>query len=780
MAKKRRSIEPEERDEFVQKVIKRYDDDLADRADWSAARLQRYAKLRGWLEPKAYPWPDASNQHVPMLMSNSLRTQDTLHNAVLSTRPVMSAIAVNKADADKGTHIDELHDFQLFVEQNGEEKVGDLICNFVDDGKFIAFLPWITDTRETVETKPIPSVPPDMPTAHHYEQHIKSWFPDGVAEAVTEDHYRITWIDDRYKKHQAEVEFFCDEENRYFALVTKDAKIFDGPCLIPKNLEDVVVPSRAENLQPPSPSNPNGADHVCMVDYPSWDEVNRLYRNGYYDLLSEDDHELIEDYTERGAGATEGTRANSPEEHKVQRDALAGQQYGNAETVSKTLTRLTYFGRWDLDGDGFEEEIVARILLEPRKLCRVRLLQEEFPTPTPRRPFAEGTFIPVPGQFYGISLLELLEHLHDITKIILDQMIDKHTLSNIPWGLYRSASGVRPENITMAPGTLYPVSNPQQDIAFPALPQQDQSVAMNLIALLQQWAERQSMQGMLQFGGVPQGKSSALRTSTNMMSVLQQGDARPERILRRFFRGLSEIYQQMHELNQAFLQPNKQYRVMGVVQPGEDPYRSIEHPSMIAGQFQFDFRANALNTNKALTSQILSELMPMVVNGLTMQLGITNPEKIYNLIRDAIQSRGQDFNKYIVAPPEANTPKLTAEDAMGQMMQGILPQGKPVEGAKQHLQTLQQFAQTDPRYMELLRTEPAFQMIFQTYVQQVQQQLVQEQSMAMMAQQFAGAFGGGGGTGGPEGMVQPGADEMSMQGPGQVNDESLPGAKGMM
>jgi hypothetical protein len=303
---------------------------------------------------------------------------------------------------------------------------------------------------------------------------------------------------------------------------------------------------------------------------------------------------------------------------------------------------------------------------------------------------------------------------------------------------------------------------------------------MNLIALLQQWAERQSMQGMLQFGGVPQGKASALRTSTNMMSVLQQGDARPERILRRFFRGLSEIYQQMHELNQAFLQPNKQYRVMGVVQPGEDPYRSIEHPSMIAGQFQFDFRANALNTNKAVTSQILSELMPMVVNGLTMQLGITNPEKIYNLIRDAIQSRGQDFNKYIVAPPEANTPSLTAEDAMGQMMQGILPQGKPAEGAKQHLQTLQRFAQTDPRYMELLRTEPAFQMIFQTYVQQVQQQLVQEQSMAMMAQQFAGAFGGGGGTGGPEGMVQPGADEMSMQGAGQVNDESLPGAKGMV
>lgn len=725
-------------------------------------------------------WCGNSNQHVPMLMSNSLRTQDTLHNAVLGTRPVMSAIAVNKADAEKGTHIDELHDFQLFVEQNGEEKIGDLICNFVDDGKFVAFLPWITDARETVETKAVPSAPDGSPLNALYEAQIKQWFPEGVAQPAGEDKYRVTWIDDRYKKHQAEVEFYCDDDNRYFALVTQTRVVFDGPCLIPKNLEDIIVPSRAGNLQPPSPSNPNGADHVCMIDYPSWDEVHRLYKRGYYDLLDADDHETIESYTKRGAGATEGQRANSPEEHKVQRDALAGMQYGNAETVSKTLTRLTYFGRFDLDGDGFEEEIVARILLEPKKLCRVRLLQEEFPTPTPRRPFAEGTFIPVPDQFYGIGLLELLEHLHDLTKVLLDQMIDKHTLSNVPWGLYRSASGVRPENIRMAPGTLYPVSNPQQDIAFPSLPQQDQAMALNLIALVQQWAEKQSMQGMLQFGGVPQGKASALRTSTNMMSVLQQGDARPERILRRFFRGLAEIYQQMHELNQAFLQPNKQYRVMGVVQPGEDPYRSIQSPSQISGQFQFDFRANALNTNKAVTSQILSELMPMVVNGLTLQMGITNPEKIYNLIRDAIQSRGQDYNKYIVAPPEANIPKITAEDAMGQMVQGVLPQGKPAEGAQVHLQTLQRFAQQDPRYYELLQSEPAFQMIFQTYVRQVQQQMAQEQAMAMMAQQFAGAFGGGGGQPGPEGAVQPGADEMAMQGMGQVNDESLPGAKGMM
>jgi len=783
MAKTRRSLKPDDVEQFVQEVIGHYDDDLQDRADWSEARLQRYAKLRGWLQPKSYPWPDASNQHVPMLMSNSLRMQDTLHNAVLSTRPVISAIAINKADAEKSEHIDRLHDYQLFVEQNGEEKLGDLICNFVDEGKFIAFIPWISDAREVVETKTLDSAPGEMDPSIFYEEAMRGWFPkEAVIEAANAqaDHYYVTWIDERGKKFQAEVEFYCDDEKRYYGLITTERKIFDGPCLIPKNLEDIIVPSRAENLQPPSPSNPNGADHVIMIDYPSWDEVNRLQRNKYYDLLSDEDRDEIRDLTTGDAGHTEEQRANSPEAAKVQRDLLAGMEYGNAELASKTLTRLTYFGRWDLDEDGIEEEIVARILLEPKKLCRLRLLQEEFPTPTPRRPFAEGTFIPVPGEFYGIGLLELLEHLHDLTKTLLDQMIDKHTLANTPWGLYRSSSSMRPETIRMAPGMLYPVSNPQQDVAFPNMPQQDQAMAMNLIALIQQWAEKQSMQGTLQFGGVPQGKASALRTSTNMMSVLQQGDARPERILRRFFRGLSGIFQQFHELNQAFLGPKKQYRVMGVVKPGEDPYRTIESPDAIRGQFDFDFRANALNTSKALTSQVLSELMPMVVNGLTLQLGLTTPEHIYNLLRDAIQSRGQDYNKYIKAPPEANMPKVTAEDAMGQMVQGIVPQGKPEEGAQAHLQLLEQFRSQDPRFRELVKDEPYFEMIFQAYVQQVQQIAIQEQQQAQLAQQFAGAFGGGQGQPGPEGMVQPGADEMSMQGTGQLNDESLPGAKGMM
>lgn len=786
---KRKSIKVEDIKEFIRKVLERYDEDSTDRQDWMNNRIQRYAKLYGWLEPKHYPWPNASNQHVDLLMTQSQATQDTLANAILASRPVMSAIAVNKGDEEKGKQIDTLQDYQLFVEQPGEEKFGSLIDSFVNDGRFIAFIPWVKEKRKARKKHALPPIPEGMDPTPFYEKFLASQFPNGFIEPKGDGSYKVTSLKDLNEKPvENKAEFFV-EDDKYFALIHSDKIIYDGPCLIPKPLEDIIVPSRCENLQPPSPSNPTGADHVIMVDWPSWDEVHRLYKKGYYDLLTPEDFEALEGRVEGETGDRPlDTTGGSPEPFKALTDDLAGVKYGNAKTTSKTFTRLTYFGKWQLEDDGFEEEVVARIILGPNRntkaLARLRYLEEEFPREdlSRPRPFAcSPCFIPIPGQFYGFGLPELLEHMYNSIKIVLDQMIDKHTLSNSPFFFYRASSNVRPEVISMSPGTGHPLSNPQNDVVFPQIPIQDQTIALNLMALFNQRAEQASKQGALQMGGVPQGKASALRTSSNMMNVLQQGDARPERILRRFFRGVAEIHQQMHELNKVMLPPNKQYRIAGVTNAGADPYQVIEKPEDIGGMFQFDFKANALNTNKGAKAQILSQLLPSLINGMTMQMGLVDTEKAYNLLRDLIQAMGQDEHKYLVSPPDADVPKITAEQAMGQIVQGILPQGKPAEGAQGHLQALGRFQQ-DPRFAHLIMVDPAFRMIFEAYAQQVKQLLVEQQQQAQMAQQFAGAMGGGGGTGegGPEGAIQPGADQMQPQGQGQVMDESLPGAKGMI
>jgi hypothetical protein len=185
-----------------------------------------------------------------------------------------------------------------------------------------------------------------------------------------------------------------------------------------------------------------------------------------------------------------------------------------------------------------------------------------------------------------------------VIKQFADQTIDRGTLTNVPFGFYRASVNMRPETIRMWPGEGYPLADPKNDVVFPQLAQDGNAFGFNLITMFGQMEERLTNIGDLQLGRVPQGKSSALRTVRGMQAVLGQGDARPERILRRFMTWLAEVYAQMHELNQVFLPREKQYRVFGVASQNEDPYRAVEDPSAIRGRFQFDFSANAMNTSK--------------------------------------------------------------------------------------------------------------------------------------------------------------------------------------
>lgn len=769
-----------DQEEVVRTVLKWYDQDLQDRLDWSDRRLQRYAKLRGWLEPKQYPWPDASNVYLPLMMTDSLQMQDTLHNGVMSQRPVMNPQPFNPADKDKAETVADLLDYQLFMEQQGEEKLATLIESFVNDGTMYSLQAWIKDEQETEQVETFPPLEAnDVPIAFQLRTRIEDIFSDqntaAIEEGATPWTWDVKWFDENGKAQTAKVDFYSTDDGRLLCVVKRTLVIFDGPSVQPKTEEDIVYPSRAENLQPPSPSNPAGAHHVALVDYPSKDEILRLIKSKYYDLPDADAKKRLEDDAPTLGGGR--SSADDPEQHKIQRDALAGQTYGNSEIASESFTRLMVFARWDVDGDGLDENVVFWILKEHNLLLRARLMQEMFPSREGRRPLMSEQFIPVPGQIRGIGLLELLEQIQDAMKILVDQMIDKNTLVNTPFFFFRPASGVRPEVMRMAAGEGYPVADPQRDVVFPSLGNPDQTSSLNLMAMFNQWAERQAVIGELQFGRVPQGKASALRTTAGMMSVLQQGAARPERIIRRFFMGLAEVYTQMHELNTIYLSSKKQYRVLGMSTPGSDPYKTLDDPSKIKGRFQFEFKANSLNTNKAVKGQILQQLGAMTFNPMTMQMNLVTPDNYYNWLKDIYAESGQDPNRYLNPPtPQSAMPKIDAEQAMGLLLNGIIPEQLPSEGPQMHLHRLQQLL---PQLRQENAVDATFMVLYNTYVAKVQGYAAQAQQLAQSAGQFASMLSGQGG-GQPsqgQGDAQAGS-QMTQQPAGQLNDESLPGAGG--
>jgi hypothetical protein len=367
-------------------------------------------------------------------------------------------------------------------------------------------------------------------------------------------------------------------------------------------------------------------------------------------------------------------------------------------------------------------------------------------------------------------------------KTTFDQMTDNATISNLPWFAYKPTSGLNPETHHPSPGQGIPMNDPQRDINILSFSFNNQGDAfgMNMISLLTQISERASMQGSIQFGQVPRGKSSALRTTSNMNNVLAQGDARPERVMRRFFSGFKDVYRIIHELNQRMLPVGKQYRLMEPdLQTGANVYESVDKITDISGRMQFMFKAGMFNSDKATAQEVLQTLMQVLINPLFLQMGVVGPRGIINLLTDFIKLLQREPSKYLDMPQQGPvTMQITAEEAVQILLMGRRPQGTtPREGHEAHIKKITDFLQT-PDAAELTGFQQGLFQVYLADLQQQMQQQQQQQQMLQLAQQFQQQMGGLGQGGQPGPQAGPPQDVgIGANAPlsrNELADESLP------
>jgi hypothetical protein len=763
------AIDGQKKQDIVQRVVDFYNDDDEARTDDRRMRLQRYAKYRQWTEGRDWPWQDSSDIALPDLTTNSLNTQDTLHNAVMSNRPVVSARAIEPHDEPKQRTLDTLIDSQVFIEQDGERTLGEFIESFVNDPVATAFIPWVKENRQVTDVKTFPPIPSQLIPLEYFRDLLSQVFTQSQPEKQDDEGW--DWIVDDAGR-EIEVRFYTDETDDVEMVIRKDIRVYDGPKIIVKDYDDVYYPPRSANLQIPGPSNPGGAAHVILVDRPTVDEIKNLSRPGpggerpFYDLIEKEDLEALETVP----------RDDSKEDTKDQTATLQGEHEAHEprDKTHKPLTRLMCFDLYDVDDDGVNEDMIWWIILETKTLAKAALLTEFYPVPkggAPRRPLASASFLPVKGFHAGISLLELGEGLHDFSKQLLDQMFDAGTLANSPFFFYRASSNIKQEVFRMWPGDGMPLNDPKNDVFFPNLSSNiGQAFGINMFTLLTQMSEKLTLQGDLQSGRVPQGKASALRTLGGIQTILAQGESRPERILRRFFMGLVDIYRQIHSLNQSFLPEGKKFRIAGIQQPGEDPYATVEGQDDIAGAFAFDFNANAFNASKQAIQQALGQMATFLVSEIAINTGISTPETLYRFFRDWSQSFGQNPDNYMQEPvPGARLPRITWEEAVSTIMDSQAPVGMPIEGAQAHFAGLQGFMQTD-QFGLLTGDQPQ---IFRAYLEKVADMMRAEQQQQQLAQ-AAASFGG------PQGQAgaAPPPQEPTMVSPNELLPEDLPTSGG--
>lgn len=774
------SAGPRTQSSIAQRVIDFYRQDRDARHDDRARRAQRYAKFRQWTEgaPDG-PWSGSSDVALPDMTTDSLRTQDTLHNAVMSGRPPVSALALRKEDANKEQTIDRILDAQFFLEQPGEKIVEELADEFTNDGVFTAYVPWVREKRPIRDVVTKGPIPPDLLPLQYFQSILQEEYPDHDFEQMDEEGWDWEVSPPGENPESFDVRFYTVDDGVEM-VVSREAICFDGPRVFVKEYEEVFYPHRSANLQMPGPSNPGGAAHVILKDKPTIDELRRLTRDGFYDLIDETDLSEID-------GLNEDT---SDDEDKQQTDDMQGTDEETPfDPTHRPLTRLMCFDLYDIDGDGQNEDVIFWVLVEKRLLLKAKRMSEMFPFRKPRRPFAEASYLPVKGRREGISLLELMEGLHDWNKKTLDLAMDGGELGTFPFGAYRPSSSVKPEVMRLSPLDLMPLSDPSRDIKLLDLSTKNDAFGINVTALIQQMRERLSLQGDLQLGRVPIGRSSALRTLGGMQTILAQGEARPERILRRFFMGLTDIFRMMHELNRRFLPDGKKFRITGVLERGEDPYITVKKASELDIDLDFSFNANVQNASKSALAQSLQQAIQLLINPLMLQMGITDANTIYRLARDFMQAIGQMPEQYVNAPsPEADLPRIMAEDAISAILGGGIPNGVPSEGAANHLARINEIMAQPARVegpdgklvpaerIALFRPEQVE--VLRTYMEQTAERAAQEaqqQQRLDAAQQFSQQQGGGNGRE-PQPPDQGGSPTTVEQ--NELLDETLPGARG--
>lgn len=727
----------EDKAKVTARVKRFYEEDVHARELDAQARLQRHAKMFQWVDPHGARWDGGSNIAMGDILAVVLRLEDTLQNAVLSTRPIVTVKSTRSGQPEREENVNLLLDYQFFREQDGEALIELLSCDMVREGSYKALTRWITEERETIQTRHFQPIPAELEPAAYFERILRDRLEGFVSarrmdpEAEDPDwDWRVElegrrWVDARFYTDP-------DQGDEVIMELRGELVTYDGPKTIRYAWDHVLYPYFCENLQTPCPSNPNGAPHVIFVDYPTLEEVQRLVREGYYDQVE--------------LGDLEGVRPESvPDEKRTgtslerAKDEMRGYTShaipSSDARLHGRMTRLTCFDLWE-EGEQ-AQDVVWTMLLDPDLLLRARPLGEVSPGNPPRRPIAHSALIPISGRVDGIGIPELMEGLHDFIKATFDLMVDAGEIEAIPAYVYRQSSMVNPEDYHLAPGDGLPVTQ-KDDISLLQSRPQSGPVLTNLITLAERQQQDLTMQGDLQAGRIPSGKSAALRTSGGIQQVLAQGEARPERLLRRFFKGLRQIFETMWQLDRALLPEEKSFRVLGVTGRGESEV-TIRRKEDLSGDLELDFQANILNSSKVAMQQAMETMLQLMLNPLTLQTGITDPEGIYRVMADYLRALGQQPEKYLKKPaPQSDQPRIFARDALTWIGRGMKPFGVPAEGSyAQHLEELDGLLSTKLADGRILAEAlaPAERELLRAYVQETQQRSQQEQQQAQLQQQ---------------------------------------------
>lgn len=381
---------------------------------------------------------------------------------------------------------------------------------------------------------------------------------------------------------------------------------------------------------------------------------------------------------------------------------------------------VNWYGLYDPKGSGFPTECEFVVHPKSNTLISATLLF----TPDGQRPFEKSTLIPRKNFPYGIGIPELIRVLAEERDIIHRQRIDAGSVSIIPFGGYRAASGFQPDSLVLQPGTMIPLDD-INDIKF-------FQFSNPSVVLSQEEAQTQAqIEKLSTAGSYQQGRESDLMgsraTKGGTLAIIGQGNIRFSLLGKRLQFSVSRIFTKLIKWYQWLLPPGLAENVLG--KDGKMLFPHGLTRQMIDGQYAAFLVGDTDTSNKDFARQIATVTLEYQMKD---PLVIRYPSRIWEINKDwLIAYDVPDYERIIgPRPPDSNFAE-SAERMIEQIKQGFLPEPVPGEDHTLQLAAMTAFSQTE----EFRSLEPERQSLVPMVINALKMELVKTLSRAVQQQQ---------------------------------------------
>ena len=384
---------------------------------------------------------------------------------------------------------------------------------------------------------------------------------------------------------------------------------------------------------------------------------------------------------------TEDKKKESKESDiEEKKDHLTGYDSKEGLYLNKERTLEYVFARYDIDGDGVDEDVVVT-RTEKGTICKMIHLNRI--SPINNRPVYKFDCFPKPRQAYSRGVPEFMYQLNEKMDLNENMKQDYMQLSLAPMFAYRSTASIDKQKIKLSPGKGIPVDDVNSDIRI-------LDFSKNLSHLFQDqgndWnmADRMNSTSPAAQGQMP-GVVGAQRSTSGLITLLNQMDnefkPRFQVLAEEFKRMISDC---LIDLDTR-VDPTLKARVLGPAVEKMVDGGTINSVMRISDSLDMSIDVGSVVNSEEIKRNDAAQIYQLLSTpGVHHQFGVVTPKGIYASLNEVIKLYNRDPSKYLDKPEFVNK-ELTLWQEIQVCAQGMIPDMSMQENHEQKAADWQEF-----------------------------------------------------------------------------------------